>query len=172
MELMIFIVLFIVIVIMARLSSIENQLSSIEKSLRVGKRGSFKSESPISIPEKSVPKKIIPKKTVFKKPVVQKSVVKELLTQEPSFTSTVSPSSSSEISLEELFLGNIVLKVAIIAFILGIGLFLKYSIDRDWIPMWMRIFTGVMVGVGMLSGGIKMINNSRELPLAKELEAS
>ncbi len=163
MELMIFIVLFIVIVIMARLSSIENQLSSIEKSLRVGKRGSFKSESPISMPEKSVPKKIIPKKTVVKKPVVQKSVVKEPLIQEPSFTSTVSPSSSSEISLEELFFGNIVLKIAIIAFILGIGLFLKYSIDRDWIPMWMRIFTGVMVGVGMLSGGIKMINNRHKL---------
>ncbi len=68
-----------------------------------------------------------------------------------------------DISLEELLFGNIILKVAIVAFILGIGLFLKYSIDKDWIPIWGRVLIGIAVGIAMLVAGIRMIDNKHKL---------
>ena len=68
-----------------------------------------------------------------------------------------------DISLEELLFGNIILKVAIVAFILGIGLFLKYSIDKDWIPIWGRVLIGIAVGIAMLVAGIRMIENKHKL---------
>jgi len=67
------------------------------------------------------------------------------------------------VNLEELLFGNIILKISIVAFILGIGLFLKYSIDKDWIPVWGRVLIGIGVGISMLIGGIKMIENKHKL---------
>ena len=156
MELMIFIMLFVVIMIMTKLSHIENQLSSIKKSLRTIQRDSFKSKSALSVAQK-----VIPKKDMAKKAMVKKSIVEKPLTQNPS--SNFEILEPHIISFEELFFGNIILKISIVAFILGIALFLKYSIEHNWIPMSMRIFIGVIIGIGMLQGGIKMINNRHKL---------
>jgi uncharacterized membrane protein len=68
-----------------------------------------------------------------------------------------------DVSFEELLFGNILLKIAIVAFILGIGFFLKYSIDKDWIPIWGRVLIGISVGIAMLIVGIKMIKNQHKL---------
>ena len=156
MELMIFIMLFVVIMIMTKLSHIENQLSSIKKSLRTIQRDSFKSKSALSVAQKVIPQKDTAKKSMVKKPIVEKP-----LTQNPS--SNFEILEPHIISFEELFFGNIILKISIVAFILGIALFLKYSIEHNWIPMSMRVFIGVIIGIGMLQGGIKMINNRHKL---------
>ncbi len=68
-----------------------------------------------------------------------------------------------ENSIEDIFFGNIILKVSILAFILGIGFFLKYSIDKDWLPIWGRVLIGIVVGISLLVGGIKMITNKQKL---------
>jgi uncharacterized membrane protein len=69
----------------------------------------------------------------------------------------------NELNIEEFLFGNIILKIGVIAFILGIGLFLKYSIDKNWIPVWGRAMIGIMVGISMLIGGIKLIKNENRL---------
>ena len=148
--------LFVVIMIMTKLSHIENQLSSIKKSLRTIQRDSFKSKSALSVAQKVIPQKDTAKKSMVKKPIVEKP-----LTQNPS--SNFEILEPHIISFEELFFGNIILKISIVAFILGIALFLKYSIEHNWIPMSMRVFIGVIIGIGMLQGGIKMINNRHKL---------
>lgn len=67
------------------------------------------------------------------------------------------------ISFEELIFNNIILKIGIVAFILGVGLFLKYSVDHNWIPVWLRVVMGLATGMAMLIGGVKMIHNKQKL---------
>ena len=153
MELMIFILLILLSLIFTKLSNIESQLQDIKgRKLRNRpyRRGSYKKEKspPSSIPAPEVESK--PLYIHTQKPQ-RENVVRSV--KEPS----------SETSLEELLFGNIILKVAIVAFILGVGLFLKYSIDREWIPLWFRVFIGIVVGISMLVGGAKMIENRHKL---------
>ena len=66
-------------------------------------------------------------------------------------------------SLEDFFIGNLLLNVSIIAFVLGIGFFLKYSIDQNWIPIWGRVLIGIAIAIAMLYGGIRTVKNSHKL---------
>lgn len=67
------------------------------------------------------------------------------------------------LSIEEILFGNIILKIGVVAFILGVGLFLKYSIDKDWIPIWGRAVIGILIGIFMIIGGTKLVSNSNRL---------
>ena len=69
----------------------------------------------------------------------------------------------SSFNLEALLFGNIILKIGVLAFIIGVGLFLKYSIDNDWIPLWSRAMIGVAVGIVMILGGTRLIDNPNRL---------
>lgn len=66
-------------------------------------------------------------------------------------------------SLEDFFIGNLLLNVSVIAFVLGVGFFLKYSIDQNWIPIWGRILIGIAIAIAMLYGGIRIVKNSHKL---------
>jgi len=66
-------------------------------------------------------------------------------------------------SMEDFLVGNLLLNISIIAFVLGVGFFLKYSIDKDWIPIWGRIFIGIGIAFGMIAGAIKIRENSDKL---------
>ena len=68
-----------------------------------------------------------------------------------------------DVSLEEWLFANILVKVSVIAFILGVGLFLKYSIDKNWIPIWGRSVIGVIFGLAMIVGGRRFIDNTNKL---------
>lgn len=60
-------------------------------------------------------------------------------------------------SLEDFLIGNLLLNISVVAFVLGVGFFLKYSIDQNWIPIWGRIFIGIAIAGGMIITGIKVI---------------
>lgn len=66
-------------------------------------------------------------------------------------------------SVEDFLVGNLLLNVSIVTFVLGVGFFLKYSIDQNWIPIWGRILIGIMIGLGMLWAGHKSVKNSHKL---------
>ncbi len=59
-------------------------------------------------------------------------------------------------NIEDFLVGNLLLNISIVAFVLGIGFFLKYSIDRDWIPIWARMFIGISIAFGMIVASIKI----------------
>ena len=153
MELMIFILLILLFLIFSKLSNIETQLTDIKGSRikpKPYRRASYKREtSPAPIPTPEVidrPVYIQPKEPY--QPKVRVETVKETF---------------SQTSLEEILFGNVILKVAIVAFILGIGLFLKHSIEQEWFPLWFRVFIGIGVGISMLIAGAKMIENKHKL---------
>jgi uncharacterized membrane protein len=59
-------------------------------------------------------------------------------------------------SMEDFLIGNLLLNISIVAFVLGVGFFLKYSIDQNWIPIWGRIFIGIAIAIGMIVGAINI----------------
>jgi len=165
MDLIYLLILILLIMILFKLSSIQSRLEGIERVLKRKKNVSTDikrvekekksqqteenrlSEVVVSIEKEK--KKIVKEEIIFLKPKEKKvSKLKEYF---------------DGVSIEELLFGNIILKIAIVAFILGIGLFLKYSIDKEWIPIWGRVLIGIMVGMAMLIGGIKMMNNRHKL---------
>ena len=66
-------------------------------------------------------------------------------------------------SIIDFLVGNLLLNVSIVTFVLGVGFFLKYSIDQNWIPIWGRILIGIMIALGMLWAGKMNIKNSHKL---------
>ncbi|NEW60874.1 DUF2339 domain-containing protein [Sulfurovum sp. bin170] len=166
MELIILILLVLIITILMKLSNIQNRLEEIQQSLKQSCREPIKPiVSKVVQPVVTKPKVIEPKvtiKSIVTKKEPPKPRVVEPRSPEPSFIDNLKER-FGDTSLEEILFGNIILKIAIVAFILGIGLFLKYSIDKDWIPIWGRVLIGIVVGMAMLVGGIKMIDNRHKL---------
>ena len=180
MDLLILVTFILLVLILMKISSVVSRLDDIEKLLKkslaptrveVSKQ---KREEILKVqtqlPKQELPKKELPKKiSKASEPQLKSPPPRPLAKRKPKDkpkTTTLSEHFSKkfgDISLEELLFGNIILKVAIVAFILGIGLFLKYSIDKDWIPIWGRVLIGVGVGISMLIAGIKMIDNKHKL---------
>ena len=164
MDLIYLLILILLIMILFKLSNLQNRLDGIERLLK---------RKNVAV-KKEVMKPSLTKETISEQLSVAKKVktrpIKEIVLSKPSVSKIEKPSLSirleerfKERSLEELLFGNIILKIAIVAFILGVGLFLKYSIDKDWIPIWGRVLIGIVIGMAMLLGGIKMINNKHKL---------
>jgi uncharacterized membrane protein len=64
---------------------------------------------------------------------------------------------------ENVLAGNLFLKIGVVAFVLGIGFFLKYSIERGWIAPWGRVLISVAVGNALLIAGAKLLKNRYKL---------
>lgn len=56
----------------------------------------------------------------------------------------------------KLFGGNILAKIGIITLVLGVGFFVKYAIDQDWINEVGRIGVGLLVGALIIGVGHKL----------------
>ncbi|CAA6821730.1 MAG: Unknown protein [uncultured Sulfurovum sp.] len=166
-------VFILLIVIIMKISSLSTRLKVMEKLLE--KALFEKSEKQINTVRKALESKKNIKKETIKKESIQNpkklslleiDEVKEELKQNQSQSVTLFDKYKEkfqENSFEELLFGNILLKIGIIAFILGVGFFLKYSIDKDWIPIWGRVFIGILLGISMLITGIKMVQNRHKL---------
>lgn len=49
--------------------------------------------------------------------------------------------------------GKLLNRIGAFALILGVGFFLKYAFDNNWINETMRVLIGLLVGAGLLAGG-------------------
>lgn len=52
--------------------------------------------------------------------------------------------------------GNLIARVGILVLILGIGFFVKYAADNDWIGRTARIATGYAAGLALIATGIRL----------------
>ncbi|HST21328.1 MAG TPA: DUF2339 domain-containing protein, partial [Blastocatellia bacterium] len=58
--------------------------------------------------------------------------------------------------LEARIGGNWFNRIGIIAFALGVGFFLKYAFDNQWIGPWGRVMIGIAIGLGFLIAGERL----------------
>jgi uncharacterized membrane protein len=49
--------------------------------------------------------------------------------------------------------GNIFNRIGAIALLIGVGFFIKYAFDQNWITEQFRVLAGLFVGIGLLAGG-------------------
>lgn len=78
---------------------------------------------------------------------------------------TVSPPRPSRSRAEwEAFIGGKLLnRIGALALIIGVGFFLKYAFDKNWITETMRVAIGAVVGVGLLLGGARSHKKGYEI---------
>ncbi len=63
------------------------------------------------------------------------------------------PPSRTREEWEALIGGKLLNRIGALALIIGIGFFLKYAFDNNWISETMRVIIGVVIGIALLFGG-------------------
>ncbi len=140
--------------ILKRLRGIDYRLNSIEKFLK-GEKEEEKlpeeqplkeeKEAELAYQIKEEPEKI--QKRERQKPATPKVPQKETPKKEPSIT---------KVDKERIWI-NVLHKVGIFALAIGVGLFIKYSFP--YIGLWGRIAIGLIIGIGLLYIGEKLMKN-------------
>ncbi len=64
------------------------------------------------------------------------------------------PSKTKE-EWEALIGGRLLNRIGALALIIGVGFFLKYAFDRNWINEWVRVLIGVATGSALLAGAAR-----------------
>jgi len=128
----------VVIVLLFWIGSVSNRLSNLEKKVQNSQM--LPSTEPVPAPAQDVWPPHQP-------PVFNTSVA-------PSQPQTVLPA-AEKTSGENIFAGNWLTKIGVLAVVIGIGFFIKYAIDMGWINEWTRVILGLACGVLLcLLGGI------------------
>jgi uncharacterized membrane protein len=66
-------------------------------------------------------------------------------------------------SLEYAVASTWLLRVGVVILVMGIGFFLRYSIDKGWIAPTGRVALAILVGVGLLVAGIRLLGTLYQL---------
>ena len=77
----------------------------------------------------------------------------ELPESESIILASLSRSSRTREEWEALIGGKLLNRIGALALIIGIGFFLKYAFEHDWISETVRVLIGFAVGAGLLFGG-------------------
>jgi uncharacterized membrane protein len=56
---------------------------------------------------------------------------------------------------EQIFGGNWLARIGVLALIIGVAFFLKFAFDNDWIDPTGRVILGIVAGLAMLAGGYR-----------------
>lgn len=70
--------------------------------------------------------------------------------EEEAIKTPVLPKPKKEVNYEKFIGENLFGKIGILIFVIGIGFFVKYAIDKDWINETMRTVLGFLVGSALL----------------------
>ena len=105
-------------------------------------------EPPTYIPTPSVEQKRIPVV-----PVVLHETILEPEIRKPQPPPPPRKPSRTQEEWEALIGGKILNRIGALALIIGVGFFLKYAFDNNWITETMRVVIGVVTGFALLFGG-------------------
>lgn len=150
---LIIIVLIVFISLNNKINRLENELNSLKN--RLTDREPIKSRTEIKKPIQ--PESVLPA-PIIDSPQQNLSVEKPIETIQPKPTSTHAemPQKTSTDWFEkatEFAKQNALTLIGILTLVLGIGYFVKYAIDKNWIGETMRMFIGFAVGAGVVMTG-------------------
>ena len=134
----------------ARLAGRLSQLEGKESPPEAGKQGA------VHIPAKedrgpAVPKQraeVTPHPPLAVQPVAPKAA-EAVSAPTPSVPPVPAPSRTRE-EWEALIGGKLLNRIGALALIIGVGFFLKYAFDKNWITEWMRVTIGGLTGAAVL----------------------
>jgi len=70
---------------------------------------------------------------------------------------------SPDVSYEYAVATNWLLRISVVVFVVGMGFFIKYSIDRGWLGPEGRIAISVIVGLALIGGGLRLMGKKYHL---------
>ena len=79
-------------------------------------------------------------------------------TPEPAIAPAVVKPPRKEREWEQILGGSWLARIGVLALVIGIGFFLKYAFDNDWLGPTGRVILGVVAGLAMLGGGYRWRN--------------
>jgi uncharacterized membrane protein len=103
------------------------------------------------VPEPVTP--VLPKAEEVKVPetkVPQPSYIASKVKPEKPFATTEKKKAQFEIDFEKFIGENIISKIGIVILVLGVGYFVKYAIDQDWINEYGRVAIGILTGGALI----------------------
>lgn len=158
MELWLFAIIILLVVILymqsEKFAKVESEINAVKKRLDIllerKKEESYTNEerSPAE-PVKTVKEDPIPSPQIME-PVIEETLSTEELKITASPPSPVIPRKKKNINYEKFIGENLFGKIGILVLVIGIGFFVKYAIDKDWINETMRTILGFAVGSVLL----------------------
>ena len=149
--------------ILFRLRSIEDDLSDLRRGLTV----SAGKDKPVEKPETHL--ESVPPSTAdsgLTEPVTASTLPPASLSQKPAGLPPLfiaPPPSRTRGEWEALIGGKLLNRIGALALIIGVGFFLKYAFDNNWITETMRVVIGFVIGAGLLVGAARAYRSSLEV---------
>ncbi|MDQ3291255.1 MAG: DUF2339 domain-containing protein [Bacteroidota bacterium] len=127
--------------LLVKMREISSELRHLRQDLSQFRQNPVNSSQPIASVITEVP--VTPAKTVDAIPSQSKNEIKNKPSKRPSFF-------ERNPDLEKFIGENLINKLGIAVLVLGIGYFVKFAIDQNWINAWGRVLIGLGCGLGLL----------------------
>jgi uncharacterized membrane protein len=139
------------LVLLDKVNHLNRRVTQLEGDLQTIKKGlAPQTQIPAATPS-APPASIIPPVQIPPQPVSPLNI------QKPPAPAAVQhreqPRSQKE--WEQLIGGKLLNRIGALALIIGVGFFLKYAFDNNWISEWMRVLIGVAFGLGTLALAVR-----------------
>ena len=142
--------------LVARLYSLEQRLSAIEKSLSSAAPATTHLSTPVPQPTAPIVPPVTPTPVIPTAPAVQPKP-REVFGVAPPVSVFAAPplhnaksQSSSPLDLETTIGARWFNRIGILALLVGVSFFLKYAFDNNWIGPAGRVAIGILLGAAML----------------------
>lgn len=158
----------ILFIILSRISSLSQKISSMEWEINKLKGALKPPTEKVESPEPVLSQPATPPVTLTppttqpqqQMPTTEKSqaAVKLQIPRKPE------PHPSRTREEWEAFVGGKLLnRIGALALVIGMGFFLKYAFDNNWITEFMRVVIGFTTGIGILLGGVRTHKKQYEI---------
>jgi uncharacterized membrane protein len=134
-------------------SQITNRLDALE--LRLGTVAPPPPLEPAPVEEEP---EYSPVETAPVEPAIEEPEVEPAPVPEEIIAPAVAKPPRKEREWEQILGGSWLARIGVLALVIGIGFFLKYAFDNDWLGPTGRVILGIVAGLAMLGGGYRWRN--------------
>ncbi len=152
------IVIIALIVVLAKLSEITSRINVLEARVahlvrELAERQPPAQEAvPSVVPRETVATPVVPASAIPMPPVTTPGPVHPA---PPLFSSAPTPPSRTREEWEALIGGKLLNRIGALALVIGIGFFLKYAFDNNWLSETVRVLLGAVAGILLLAGAAR-----------------
>ena len=146
----------ILVALVMKLTVLANSVRTLERHLHEMQR-TLSQLTAAGVPVQSTPPSVaVPREPVlWQTPAPASSAPAAAAPVQPVVLHSEKVPSRTREEFEAFVGGKLLNRIGALALVIGVGFFLKYAFDNNWITETMRVVIGSVLGVGILAGGIR-----------------